>query len=392
MVFREEHDFDGSVSVPEDVHYGIATSRMLSSISDEVSSHHWLADSMVMIKKSSLPSGKLAKACDDFLAGRLDESVISDVFISPDNIHGHINEVLANRALDHSHAKKGDYHVVHPDHFRLSHDSQRLLSVSVRVSLARLSLELFHSLRKIKRGVKDSCDSVLSSNADKSIADQLVSCLSGLEESERLVKRSVEKMKQLPVFPSFSEQSIKSLKGNTSINFRKGSAGVEDFSQLSSALRLLSSEMLKLASVMSSASKDTSAILPFCRIIANDHLILQLQHLSVPSDYAVSMSALHSMEDAINGLLRFEQDMKPASRNKERSFASAVSPYLTHSFSMRLSRHARDSGKPMRQVLLSEKVMTPKELGSMFSSKFSPGLAKRIRLRPAYRRLDRKMK
>ena len=151
---RREHDSLGERDIPESALYGVQTLRAaenfsLSGIS--IGAFPSLLSAMAMVKKAAALAnhaegtldeekcGAIAAACDDVIGGRVPaEAFPVDVLQggAGTSTNMNLNEVLANRALEHLGRARGDYAVIHPnDHVNLSQSTNDVYPTAVRLAL-----------------------------------------------------------------------------------------------------------------------------------------------------------------------------------------------------------------------------------------------------------------
>ncbi|MGZ2487172.1 aspartate ammonia-lyase [Rhizobium pisi] len=129
---RPEHDSLGSVVVPRNLYYGAQTVRGISNFPISgipISQHPELLRALAMVKKAAalanaslgdLPPTKvdaIARACDEVISGVLDLQFPFDLFqgCAGTSTNTHVNEVVANRALEMLGFERGRYDIIHPN-------------------------------------------------------------------------------------------------------------------------------------------------------------------------------------------------------------------------------------------------------------------------------------
>ncbi len=151
---RLEHDSLGERHVPSDAYYGVQTLRAAENFAISgiaISSFPTLLRALAMVKKAAalanaaeghLPEWKcaaIAAACDDVIAGRLPEAAFPvDVLQggAGTSTNMNMNEVLANRALEHLGHSRGDYATIHPnDDVNLSQSTNDVYPTAVRLAI-----------------------------------------------------------------------------------------------------------------------------------------------------------------------------------------------------------------------------------------------------------------
>lgn len=130
MSFRIDKDSLGEVKVPSGAYYGPFTARAMEQY--KVTGHPAhinLVRAFVMIKRSAALANKelkaldatkadaIVKACDEILSGKLVDQFTVEAINSGAGtaFNMNSNEVIANRALEILHKKKGQYDVISPN-------------------------------------------------------------------------------------------------------------------------------------------------------------------------------------------------------------------------------------------------------------------------------------
>ncbi|WP_114912868.1 aspartate ammonia-lyase [Acidibrevibacterium fodinaquatile] len=150
---RREHDSLGEVEVPEAAYWGAQTVRAVANfpISGVPLSHYpALLRALAMVKqaaaRANLALGKLAPekahaiaaAADEIIAGKFHDQFPVDVIQggAGTSTNMNMNEVLANRALEHLGHRRGAYHALHPnDDVNLSQSTNDTYPTAVRLSV-----------------------------------------------------------------------------------------------------------------------------------------------------------------------------------------------------------------------------------------------------------------
>jgi len=163
---REESDFLGKISVPEEAYYGAQTVRASENFPiSGLRLHPKMVQAMVMIKRAAVLAnahfGRLeqdkaeaiSEACDEVLLGKFDDQFIIDVFQmgAGTSFHMNCNEVLANRAEEILGGGRGRYRLVHPnDHVNMGQSTNDVFPTAMRLSALFLLDELIRSLDDIE--------------------------------------------------------------------------------------------------------------------------------------------------------------------------------------------------------------------------------------------------
>jgi aspartate ammonia-lyase len=128
---RAEHDLIGERAVPGNAYYGVHTLRAMENFDISgvtLAVHPELVTALAHVKKAAalanrelgiLEPGKadaIIAACEEIAAGELREQFTVDVIQggAGTSSNMNVNEVVANRALEHLGYQKGDYRHLHP--------------------------------------------------------------------------------------------------------------------------------------------------------------------------------------------------------------------------------------------------------------------------------------
>ncbi|MFS8146201.1 class II fumarate hydratase [Rhizobium sp. R635] len=150
---RSEYDSLGPVEVPAAAYFGAQTARAISNfqISGIPIGHYPLfIKALAFVKKAAaaancelgdLPEDKrdaIALACDDIAAGRLRGQFMLDVFQggAGTSTNMNVNEVVANRALEHLGLPRGRFDIIHPNNdVNLSQSTNDVYPTAIRLAL-----------------------------------------------------------------------------------------------------------------------------------------------------------------------------------------------------------------------------------------------------------------
>ena len=171
---RVERDVLGRVSVPADAYYGAETERASENfrisgiklqeefIMAYVREKRCAALANMKAKKlDRRKGGAIARACGEILKGGFSGQFVLDVFQAGGgtSTNMNVNEVIANRAIELLHGRKGDYSIIHPnDHVNMSQSSNDSFPTVMRISCllalepAVKSLELLEKELRKKSG------------------------------------------------------------------------------------------------------------------------------------------------------------------------------------------------------------------------------------------------
>lgn len=164
---RLENDSLGVVSIPASVYYGAQTARALTNfqISGIPIGHYpVLVRSLALVKKAAaianhalgdLPDDKkdvIVRACDDVADGLLADQFVLDVFQggAGTSTNMNMNEVVANRALEHLGLPRGRFDVIHPNNdVNLSQSTNDVYPTAIRLALALSTQQLLDAIETL---------------------------------------------------------------------------------------------------------------------------------------------------------------------------------------------------------------------------------------------------
>ncbi|QEA11940.1 aspartate ammonia-lyase [Comamonas flocculans] len=170
---REEHDFLGSKSIPDNAYWGVHSARAVENFSisgNPVSRMPELVRAFAFVKKAAAQANlqlgavqpqvadAICKACDDLIAGQLHEQFVVDVIQggAGTSTNMNANEVIANRALEHLGLARGSYEVVHPnDHVNASQSTNDTYPTAVKLATWFGIQTLLQSLASLRLAFED---------------------------------------------------------------------------------------------------------------------------------------------------------------------------------------------------------------------------------------------
>ena len=168
MKLRKEFDSIGSINVPDDNYWGASTQRSnkffnIGKILVNIS----IIKSIAIIKRSAAIvhfkekqiekkiSNSIIKASDEIIKGKLDKNFPLKVWQtgSGTQTNMNVNEVIANRAIELMHGKKGSKKPVHPnDHVNKSQSTNDVFPTAMHISVAKeTNSKLLPNLKKLER-------------------------------------------------------------------------------------------------------------------------------------------------------------------------------------------------------------------------------------------------
>jgi aspartate ammonia-lyase len=177
---RIERDFLGEVKIPDDVYYGVQTTRALHNF--EITGHK-LNDDFIkafgIVKaaaaKANMRTGRMpskignaiVQAAEEIIAGKLHDQFVVDCIQggAGTSMNMNANEVIANRALEILGEKKGNYALVSPNnHINMAQSTNDVMPTAIRICTIAKAKKLIAALEDlatafIKKG--DSFNHVL---------------------------------------------------------------------------------------------------------------------------------------------------------------------------------------------------------------------------------------
>ena len=171
MDFRTEKDFLGEKQVPIDAYYGVQTMRAVENFPiTGVPVHPELIRALAHVKRAAAianmrtkmlrkPIGEaIVKAAEEVAGGALASQFIVDSIQggAGTSINMNMNEVLANRALEHLGRRKGEYFHCSPNnHVNMSQSTNDTIPTAIRIAAYRLAGSLLETLERLRAGFED---------------------------------------------------------------------------------------------------------------------------------------------------------------------------------------------------------------------------------------------
>lgn len=164
---RLEHDLLGEREIPVDAYYGVQTLRALENfrITDvPLRNFPIFIKSLAQVKKAAalanaqvgVLDGEIAKyismACDEIIAGHWHDQFLVDMIQggAGTSTNMNANEVIANRALELSGKKKGEYEYIHPNnHVNLAQSTNDAYPTALRLATLQSVPQLVEALAEL---------------------------------------------------------------------------------------------------------------------------------------------------------------------------------------------------------------------------------------------------
>ncbi|WP_123040188.1 aspartate ammonia-lyase [Cohnella candidum] len=165
---RIEKDFLGEKEVPLEAYYGIQTMRAVDNFPiTGVPIHPELLWALAHVKKAAARANEklkllpepiaeaIIKAADEVAEGKFADQFLSDSIQggAGTSINMNMNEVLANRALEHLGHAKGDYFHCSPNnHVNMAQSTNDAIPTALRIAAYRLTQKLLEALNALAEG------------------------------------------------------------------------------------------------------------------------------------------------------------------------------------------------------------------------------------------------
>ncbi|MDE1865017.1 MAG: aspartate ammonia-lyase [Candidatus Micrarchaeota archaeon] len=284
---RIESDSLGKVSIPSGAYYGPVTQRAVENFPiSGVQFHHGFIRAYAMIKRSAAVanvrlggldpkiSKAIVKACDEIIAGKLADQFPVDVFQAGTgtSTNMNLNEVVANRALEIMHKRRGDYKTINPnDHVNMCQSTNDTFQCAINIAahiaieerlvpaLAEYERAMARKAREFSRIVKTGRTHLMDA-----VPVTLGQEFSGysVEREMRLIRAASDELLKLHIggtavgtglnsYPKYPPLFLKELKNVSGHSFKKARNNFEmtqnlpAIAETSSALRQLSIKLIK---------------------------------------------------------------------------------------------------------------------------------------------------
>jgi fumarate hydratase, class II len=222
---RVEKDALGELELPDNVYYGIQTTRALANFPvSGVREPAELIHAYVLVKKAAalanmelrlldkIKGGAIVKAADEILTGAFADEFPVDVFQAGagTSVNMNVNEVLANRALEILRKPRGDYGFISPnDHVNMAQSSNdtfptasHLATISGADILSGHLVGLARSLRDKARefaGIAKSGRTHLMDALPLTLGDEFGAYATSLERAAGRIEQRRNDLLELPI-------------------------------------------------------------------------------------------------------------------------------------------------------------------------------------------------
>ena len=159
---RTEKDFLGEIEIPDDVYYGVQTTRALHNflITGHVLNDDFIA-ALGIVKaaaaRANMRTGRMparighaiVKAAEEIIAGQWQNQFVVDCIQggAGTSMNMNANEVIANRALELLGEAKGNYQLISPNnHVNMAQSTNDVIPTAIRICTIRKAKKLMEAL------------------------------------------------------------------------------------------------------------------------------------------------------------------------------------------------------------------------------------------------------
>ncbi len=288
---RIEKDSLGERTVPEDVYWGVQTERAIenfpiSGLTFSTDMAHAIGAVKLAAAETNVELGTLdpdtgktiAQAAREVFEGNLDDQFREDVFQAGagTSFNMNANEVIANRALELIGELRGNYKRIGPnDHVNMSQSTNDVFPTTLRIAaIMALERELYPSVQRLAGAFSDKgkeFDHIVKAGRTHlqdavpvRLGQELEGYAVAIRRSAEAVKLAAHELMRLNIGATaigtgintpkgYRASVVKKLSEITGLKLRPAENMIEitqsaaDFSRVSSALRLLALELVRIA-------------------------------------------------------------------------------------------------------------------------------------------------
>ncbi|HHZ18341.1 MAG TPA: aspartate ammonia-lyase [Acholeplasmataceae bacterium] len=294
MRYRIEKDALGKQQIPAEAYYGIGTFRSKELF--QITKHglcRQMIKALSVIKKAAakanldldlLPENVaevIALSCDEIINGRLHGQFVTDVIQggSGASMNTNANEVIANRANEMLGGEKGKYDFVHPtDHVNLGQNTGDVILLTGKITTIRLTKKLLAEAKKLYSAYHDKIgESGLTRQTGLTLGEELTSFANALERDMKRVETALNGLHEIRFSAAYENQEqgkkfvekfIKYLSTYSGENFHltknifDNGRNLDAISWISSALKIMSSDLAKVAADLALIARNGKIVIP----------------------------------------------------------------------------------------------------------------------------------
>ncbi len=290
MDTRKERDSLGEREVPSDAYYGIQTLRASENFPvSGIMPRPEFIRAYAMVKKAAALANQdvgwldpyiaesIVAACDEILAGKMHDQFVVDDFQAGagTSFNMNFNEVIANRALELTGRKRGDYSFIHPnDHVNMAQSTNDTYPTAMRLCILALAQDLLDNLESLrgafaKKGME--FDRVLKSGRTHlmdalpvTLGQEFAAYSVAIKKARDQLKGTLKLLEEVPLgatavgtgantHPDYHKQVVTHLREISGLNLTVSEDPCEalqsrlDFASVSSGLRNLALELIRIS-------------------------------------------------------------------------------------------------------------------------------------------------
>ena len=436
---RTEHDFLGSLEVPDDVYYGVQTMRAIENfrITGQKLDPDFIV-ALAQVKKAAalanMDTGRLPHEIGDVLVRAADEVIAGEMFdqFPVDPIQGgagtsvnmNMNEVLCNRALELRGEEKGRYDIISPNnHANMAQSTNDAFPTGIKVCLSAKGSRFVASLDRLAaelerkatayRGILKMGRTHLQDAVPITLGQEMGSYASAVRRSIRRIRyvlRHIHTINMggtavgtgLNAEPAYIKAVAKRLSEVTGEQYRTS----QNIIKLANDFRLMASgPRCGLNELHLPMRQPGSSIMPGKVNPVIAEVLDQACYQVIAGDLAVTLAVengqfeLNVMEpvmafnmfNSLNYLTRAVDtfvekllvDLTPNVDQCQKwldnsvGIVTALLPHIGYEKSAELAREAYTTGKPIREIVLDCGLLSKKELDHILSPRqmTRPGIA-----------------
>jgi len=290
MKKRIEKDSLGEREVTQSVYYGIQTSRAMENFPiSGIREHPELIRSIAIVKRAAaevnVSLGELdfeigqaiIQAADEIAQGQWHDQFVVDVFQAGagTSFNMNANEVIANRALEIRGVGRGQYSLCHPnDHVNLGQSTNDVFPTSLRVAATSLTKKLTRELEALTEALEAKAEEFhdvvkpgrthLQDAVPIRLGQEFAGYAMAVHHGCERLQRAQDALGRMNIggtaigtgfslHPSFHTMIVRRISELANHDFASATSLIEatqstdDFAEVSSALKLLSLDLIRMA-------------------------------------------------------------------------------------------------------------------------------------------------
>jgi aspartate ammonia-lyase len=448
---RTQKDSLGEVAVPAQAYYGAQTARAVENFPiSGLRAHPQMIRATAMVKRAAAEANMalgeldpelgraIVAAAQEIVDGRWHEHFVVDVFQAGAGTSHNMNsnEVIANRANEILGQPLGANKPVHPnDHVNMAQSTNDIYPTSMRVANLMQLAGLYPVLADLEQALRDKgreFDPIVKSGRTHlqdavpvRMGQEFVAYAEAVRRCSLRVERAADSLKELNIggtaagtglnsHPRYQDEVVRHLGSVSGLDLRKAEnlqermQSLADFADVSSALKVLALELIRIANDLRLLSSGPftglaeivlppvqpgSSIMPgkvnpvmaemldmVCFQVAGNDLAVSLAVQAGQLELNVMMpvvnfNLLFSIEILTNAVRAFtDRCVVGITANAERSrelverssaLATALNPYIGYEAAAKVAQEAVRTGRPLREIVLERGLLSEEEMAQV---------------------------